>query len=396
MLRVPIEQTKPGMVLARSVATPNKLDHVLLKAGFELDTDHIQRLKSFNIANVWVIYPGLDFLDELLDPQLIEQQKELHKSLKTQFCEVQEQGLTKIDYNDYVTLMTRMFKTLLSSNKSSLFVTELQGESEDILLHGIAVASLSLLIGLRLENYLLRTRSNLSMTMALDLTQLGVGALLHDMGKLKLPEELRNFHITAHDMGTREWQKHTEIGLEMIKGGLDACAAQVVLNHHQHYDGSGFPFRKTMPGSDEPNMPLMGDDIHIFCRIACVADRFEGFRYLPDGRKAPTIVALKRMKNPGYVKWFDPTVYRAFTEAMPAFAPGDQVILNNGQTGVVTEINDDEPCRPIVRPIDPDKATRPDQKNSEAEDDTNDIDLMQHPEMHIARIGDFDVTPFLH
>lgn len=397
MLRVPIEQTKPGMVLARSVADPKKLDHILLKAGFELTDEHIGRLRSFNISHVWVKYPGLDFLDELLDPQLVEQQKELHKMLKDQFSDAQDLGLNKIDYNDYVNLMAAMFKTLLSdTNKSSLFVTELQGESEDIFLHGISVASIALLIGLRLESYLLRSRPNLPPLMALDLTQLGVGAMLHDMGKLRLPEEIRHFRISAQDMGTPEWQQHTEAGFEMIKGGLDACAGQVVINHHQHHDGSGFPFRKCMPGSDIPNLTLRGDEIHIFCRITSVADRFEGFRYMPDGTKAPTVVALKRMKNPGYAQWFDPTVYQAFTEAMPAFAPGEQVILNDGTIVVVTEINDDHPCRPVVRPIDPEKALDPEQKNEVAEDDTNDIDLSQHSELHVAKVGDFDVTPFLH
>ena len=407
MLRVLIEQVHAGMVLARSVTDPKKPEHTLLKAGFELDKRNVKRLRLLGIYSVWVLYPGLDFLDELLDPELLKKQQVLYQSLKEQFSEVQEQGLTKIDYGSYTSQMSDLFCQLLQAKApSSLFVTELQGESEDIFLHGVTVASLAILIGLRLESYLVRARPNLPISVASDLTQLGVGCLLHDMGKLNLPEEIRNFHITAQDMGGPLWQQHTEAGFEMIKGGLDPMAGQVVLNHHQHFDGSGFPIRKAIPGSDEPVLPLEGEEIHIFCRIACIADRFDGFRHLPDGRVAPNIVALKRMKNPGYSKWFDPIIYEAFTNAIPAFSPGEQVTLNDGQTVVVTEVNEVEPCRPIVRPIDPKKALNPDTEiKSDTESDTEtdaeaddiaDINLTSRRDLYIARVGDFDVTSYLH
>jgi HD-GYP domain-containing protein (c-di-GMP phosphodiesterase class II) len=396
MLKVPIEQAVAGMVLARSVADPEKLEHVLLKAGFQLDETYIKRLRTLHVAHIWIQYPGLDFLDEILDPQLVEQQQTLYKSLKEQFTEAQDQGLDKIDYRLYVTQMTRLFQRLMQNhNPTSLFVTELQGGSQDLFLHSTIVASLAMLVGMRLENYLVRARQTLPAGIAADLTYLGVGCLLHDIGKLQLPEELRNFHLTAQNRGNPLWQQHTEIGIEMRRGGLDALSAQVVLNHHQHFDGSGFPVRKALPGSDELVLPLHGDEIHVFCRIACVVDRYDGFRHLPDGTVAPNVVALKRLKNPGYAKWFDPEIYQAFTTAMPAFTLGEQVLLNNGQTVVVTEINQSEPCRPIVRPIDPAKSTDPGKKDDQTEN-TPDINLLTRRDLYVAKVGDFDVTPYLH
>jgi HD-GYP domain-containing protein (c-di-GMP phosphodiesterase class II) len=188
--------------------------------------------------------------------------------------------------------------------------------------------------------------------------------------------------------------------MEMIHAGLDPCAGQIVLNHHQHYDGSGFPARKSLHGGSlQPTLPLSGDEIHVFCRIVCVADRFDGFRHLPDGRVAPAVVGLKRMKNPGYIKWFDPMVYKAFVSAMPGFNLGEQVILNNGQIVVVTELNEGNPCRPRVRPLDMSKAqvveNSKDSKD-EKEAQVPDIDLSLRQDLYIAKVGDFDVTPYLH
>jgi len=396
MLRVPIEQAKSGMVLARSIINPEKTDHILLKAGYKLDSEFIGKLRTLHIGNIWIQYPGLDFLDDEIDPETVRKQQKLYDSLKEDFTKAQGQGLNKIDYGKYVRQMTGLFQSILAKNKTSAsFISELRGSSGDIFLHSTTVASIALLIGIRLEHVLVKARPIVSANMATDLTNLGVGCLLHDIGKLSLPDELQGFHLTAQNLGSAEWQQHTEAGYEAIKAGLNPCAGQIILNHHQHFDGSGFPLRKKVTSESEPVFPLKGEEIHVFCRIACIADRFDGFRYLPDGKVAPTVVALKRMRNPGYAKWFDPAIYKAFTDAMPAFNPGDQVILNDSQIVVVTEVNDGEPCRPVVRPIDMDKAEKPDKSSGEVEEPV-DINLAARPDLYIAKVGDFDVTPYLH
>lgn len=401
MLRVPIEQAKKGMTLARFVPNPKKPQHALLKAGFELDEETVQRLRSLRIYSIWVQYPDLDFLDEILDPEVTNKQQELYGALKEQFGAGQEISLAKVNYNDYVQQIGQLFSRILTTQgNTSLFISELQGESNDIFLHGTTVAYLSLLIGMRLENYLIHERPRLPIHLATDLTQLGVGCLLHDIGKLSFPEELQNFRMTARDRGEPEWQKHTEAGFEMVQGGLDPSAAQVVLNHHQHFDGSGFPPRKDVPGIVGQSESLKENDIHIFCRIAAIADRFENFRHLPDGTMVPTVVALKRLKNPGYTKWFDPRIIDVFHETVPPFALGEQVVLNNGQTVVVTELNEKQPCKPTVRPIDLEKAenikkTANQKEQEETKAEVQDISLAVRTDLHIAKVGDFDVTHHL-
>lgn len=394
MLRVPVEQAKPNMILARSVSNPEKPEHVLLKAGYCLEEETISRLCSLKIRNLWVKYPNLDFLDELLDPEVVHKQQNLYGSLKERFSAAQDLCLAKTDYSVYVEQVGSLFTRLLNREKTSpaLYISELQGEADDILAHCTTVAYLALLLGLRLENYLIHERPKLPTHLATDLTPLGVGCLLHDIGKMKLPEELRGFRLTAQDLGSPEWQAHTEAGYEMIQGGLDPSAAQVVLNHHQHYDGSGFPARKQEMGILQTCNPLKGNEIHIFCRIAALADRFDGLRHLPGGEISPVIISLKRMKNPGYQKWFDPFIYPFFTQTVPPFAPGDQVVLNNRQPVVVTEFNDFSPCRPVVRPIDPALAEKPDVTNTVLEPDIN---LALRTDFYIQRIGDYDISKYL-
>lgn len=396
MLRVPIQQAKPGMVLAHSVYNPEKPEHLWLAAGFKLDQETIERLDLSKLRNVWVKCPSLDFLDDLIDPELQRQQHELYGMLKKQFGEEQERNLAKVDYGQYVSQMVQFFAQLLRNRKGAAILCELEGESEDIFRHGTTVASLALTLGMQLESYLIMERSWVPPRLASDLTALGVGCLLHDIGELSVPEEYRNSHVTAQDMGDPQWQEHTEVGFEMIKAGLDPAAAQVVLNHHQHFNGSGFPKRKSMPGQPEIMKPLSGKDIHVFCRIASIVDRFDGFRHMPDGSVAPVVVALKRLKNPGYRDWFDPVIYEEFFRTVPPFAPGEQVMLNDGQPVVITALNDEDPCNPIVKPIDMEEViqNRPAPKGPEQEQP--EINLTLRGDLHIARVDDVDITTSLY
>jgi HD-GYP domain-containing protein (c-di-GMP phosphodiesterase class II) len=395
MLRVPIEQATAGMVLAQATVSPDQLDHVLLKRDFTLDAESIGQLRKLKVRTIWVHYPSMDFMDDMLDPALLESKQEVYRSLKKGFSEAVEGGIAKIRYVEYIRQMTAMFTKMLSdSSRVSPFLTELQGRSDDVFSHGISVASLAMMVGMRLEGYLLKQRPNVPSHLATDLAQLGVGCVLHDIGKLALPDELRGFHLTGEDFGTAEWQGHTEAGMELLKAGVDGTAVQVVLNHHQHYDGSGFPLRKAEAIGGEVTLALSGDDIHIFCRIAALADRFDSFRYMPDGRVAPPVVALKRLQNPAYQKWFDPRVYETFFQVVPAFSPGDLITLNNGQLAAVVAINESLPCRPLVQPVDPARAIG--RHSGVSEGEVEQIDLAMRNELEISRVGDFDVTRFLY
>ena len=444
MLRIAIEHTSQGMVLAQPVADPEKLEHTLLNAGFTLETNTIRRLKELKVPHVWIQYPDLDFLDERIDPAILKNQQELYGALKENFADVQQQNLAKMDYMPFVQMMTTLFNNMLKNGPASALIGLMEGADHDLFAHGVMVSSLALAIGMQTEGYLVRQRSSLPPHLAADMTQLGVGALLHDLGKQAFPDELKSFHLTAHDMGTAEWQAHTEAGFEMLRGGLDATAAQVVINHHQHFDGSGFPARKPAGGDTAVSLPLHGESIHIFCRITAMADRFVGLRSLPDGTLGPPIVGIKRLRNPGYIRWFDPVVYEAFVKTVMPFTLGDQVTLNNGKLAAVIGLNPAIPCRPIVRCIDlakacdaqaqskaPAPAAEDEDKNEnqeaapqgdsaanatqekpqdqpqkeqpdQSQDDTpaelqgeDVIDLAARADVSITHVGNFDVTPFL-
>ena len=121
------------------------------------------------------------------------------------------------------------------------------------------------------------------------------GALLHDLGMLKVAPE--------HQRIPQYFQKHPAIGARMLSRiRLWRDAAPIVLHHHEHYDGSGYP------------NGLVGEAIPIESRIVLVVDAFDAMTRDDDHRPGrPTNEALGELRN-GMGGQFDPDVVRAFLE----------------------------------------------------------------------------------
>src|ERR1044071_1838037 len=139
--------------------------------------------------------------------------------------------------------MGGVLNCLLAKPAAAVFIQELAGREQPTLRHASNVCLMSILMGLKLDDYLIAERSWLGPTAARDVTSLGVGAMLHDIGMLRLdPAVIRKWNHTQ-DQSDPEWRRHVMVGFEMVKDAIGPAAAAGVLHHHQRYDGSGFPRR---------------------------------------------------------------------------------------------------------------------------------------------------------
>ena len=154
---------------------------------------------------------------------------------------------------------------------------------------------LSLLVGAHMTGYLRRQRSTLPASVAENTSELGVGALLHDIGKTQMPDELQAKTILDPESEWPEYRYHVRAGHQQAREHVSVVAANIILNHHQRYDGSGFPPRESRH-KDRPPEPLADRQIHIFSRIVAVVDAFDHL-LCPNGRTIPTIMALHALKS---------------------------------------------------------------------------------------------------
>ncbi len=170
-----------------------------------------------------------------------------------------------------------------------------------------------------------------------DLLDLGVGAMLHDIGKLELPERLRNREDHFSPSEALYYQEHVAHGAAQARRmGLAEGAQWVIEQHHEHADGSGFPLR------------LTSARMSIAARIVALVNRYDNLcnPHVPSRALTPH-EALSLLFAQGKSK-FDATILGAFVKMMGIYPPGSAVQLTDDRFALVVAVNSDRPLKPRV------------------------------------------------
>lgn len=343
MLRVDLKRAKPGMVLALPIPNPQAPSRSLLKTGYALEDSMIEKLEHLGIRSAWVKCPALDFMQKYIDREGAEVRTEVVSQIGDTFEALQEQSNAKLPFDTYVGSIESLVSSLISNPASAVFLGDLIDGPADLMRHSSTVTYLGLLLGLKLETYLVRERPHVAPGRAKEVVSLGVGAMLHDIGLAMLDEETQELFDETGDDGDPRFREHCALGFQTVRGQIDPSAATVVLHHHQRFDGKGF----TSDG-----FPVLdGRRAHVFSRIVAVADAFDRLREPPQLPSQPTAFVLHHMVAEQLSAQFDPVVLSALVEVVPPYAPGSIVTLSDGRHAVVTEHRPETPCLPAVQVI---------------------------------------------
>ncbi|HEX8877474.1 MAG TPA: HD domain-containing phosphohydrolase [Phycisphaerales bacterium] len=369
------------MVIALPVLHPRRPEVILLRPGAEIDAHTIAKMREIGLREVWVKYPRLAHLSEYISPQIVTACSELAGQVGRALDSVMNTAHARLDYSSYRRAVSSLIEKFCEHPKAALYVTEIGESGSAALRHASNVCLLSVLMGLKLDFYLVHERPRLPASVAKDVANLGVGAMLHDVGMVRLPPAARARWDATQDETDPAFREHVQIGFNLIHEQIEPSAAAIVLHHHQAYDGSGFPTRKDANGVE---VGLKGSEIHVFARIVAAADLF--CRIRNNGREEgepamPTVRALKLIQEPRHAARIDPMVLRALFNVVPAYAPGSIVMLSNGHECVVTRWNHESPCRPVVETL------VPAGKNA----DPVEFDLRTRKDLTIARADGFAV-----
>ncbi len=397
MLRVRMTEALPGMVLALPVYHPDRKATLLLRPGVALDDTMIGRLRDVRTPEVFIRYPGLEQLAELINADVSEARADITGLIAEAFDDAAKRTDCTLSFRAYKDAVNALLERLSHKPSAALFIHELVDAGQPLLRHGSNVCFISLLMALKLEYYMIRERPKLPAPLARDVSPLGVAAMLHDIGMARIPEHTRDAWLRFRDENDPDWRAHVREGYDLVRGELEPAAAAAVLHHHQRFDGTGFPARH---GSAGELIPLAGNRIHIFPRIIAAADLFERLRnpVSADGVAAPipNVRALRMMREDPYRKWVDPVVFSALLSVVPAFPPGSVVTLSSGLRGAVCAWNPADPCRPtvLVIPSQLDVAARSARHGPALmnEPPPRTIDLALTPELSITEIDGVNVS----
>lgn len=227
-------------------------------------------------------------------------------------------------------IVHQLIDTIANDEEMLLEFTTLKEFDDYTYYHSVNVAIYSIAVGMRLG--LGRVR----------LTQLGMAALFHDIGKVKLPQELIRKPEEFDENDWAQIKRHPTLGALTLASmrHIDAqigTAMAGAFEHHLRMDGSGYP---TLSRPRE---------LHLYSRIIMLCDVFDAMTAGRVYQKVPTPPdeAMKRIVYKGR-QWYDPLILKAFINVLGIFPVGTLARLSDGAVAVVTHNVPDDPFAPEV------------------------------------------------
>jgi putative nucleotidyltransferase with HDIG domain len=167
---------------------------------------------------------------------------------------------------------------------------------------------------------------------------LGIGALLHDIGKTRVPDAILSKPGPLTDLEKQTMRQHVPWGVEILEQapGIPTAAVEVVRHHHERYSGGGYA------------AGLKGDAIGTFGLIGGIVDCYDAIssdRHYRAGLSAHE--TLKHMYE-WRENWFHPQLVEQFIQCMGIYPIGSVVELNTGEVGVVVALNRARRLKPQV------------------------------------------------
>ncbi|HHW42288.1 MAG TPA: HD-GYP domain-containing protein [Desulfotomaculum sp.] len=316
MRRIPVHLLRPGMRVARPVH--NGSGQVLLNTGVVLTQRFIDRLKLMGVPAVYV---GDDLLPDLIIDDVISEETRTRaiakvKTLMTAHARQQPaMGRALIGARDMFGTVNDIIDELLKNQKLMVNLVDIRLLDEYTFGHSVNVCVLAVLTGISLGY----SRTGLF--------QLGMSALLHDIGKTRIPLHILNKPgpLTAEEFEIIK--RHCQYGLDILKGDPDASplCRIVAMQHHERYNGQGYP------------RGLKGVEIHQFAAITGLVDMYDALTADRVYRRAyPPHEAFEMLAGSGNFL-FDFEVVQAFLANVAAYPTGSLVRLSSGEIGVVVE-----------------------------------------------------------
>ena len=235
----------------------------------------------------------------------------------------------KLDFGSIAEKMKTVCDTIKENRRYILRIEKdkLQGPNDNYMASHVAKSTIiSIIIGLQLKMPAHR------------LIELGVAALLHEIGMLKLPE---GTYLSNRPLEPSEQSAiftHPILGYNILKSSeFPSTITTPVLEHHERENGAGYP-RK-----------LTSERISIDAKIIAVACSFEALSANRPHKKAKDGYTgmMELLKNSG--KQYDDTIVRALVFSLSIYPIGLYVLLSNDSKGQVVDVNPENPRYPIVQ-----------------------------------------------
>ena len=321
---VKIEDLEPDMILAKTITGDD--GNTLLKQGCKNLQKYSRRLAQLGINHVYIE----DKVSEDIEVKTVITKQERMESKKAvkEVLEDIKQG-KKLNIQNVSGHVDNIIEDITNNKELIINLKNIRSKDAYTFSHSVNATVLAIKIGIGL---------NISKD---KLKKLGKGVMLHDIGKVKIPDSILKKKGKLTDEEYKEIKSHPDIGYKLVKNNFDitSLSQYILKHHHEKIDGSGYPHGKT------------GDELHQFAKIACVCDVFDALTSDRCYRDAwSNAKALDMLISKAGIE-FDAQVVSAFKQNIAMYPNGTKVTLSNGKKALIKEQNPGMPERPIVKVI---------------------------------------------
>lgn len=362
MIAMSIESVETGMRVGKPVFSED--GRMLVGRGLILNDYFIKSLIARGISQIYILDPDTDDIiprdniSEVVRGATIRDLKQLFGDLQDTISkEVKTESMDAI--TDAIN-SDQFIKTFgnnpafqkLTSDADRIVDELIQGEltlglnslktyDNYTFQHSIDVAIVSIMIGRKLGLPTKRLR------------ELGIGGLLHDMGKIFMPTNIVNKPDKLTEEEFDVMKMHPDIGYELVKGvaSIGILPPHVAFQHHERQDGSGYP--RGLTGNNRVIISKEPRTIHLYGSISAVADVYDALSSDRPYRKAmppEKVITIMKEMNATHL---NKDVLRYFFSITPVFPVGTIVMVKNGEyrnfLGIVCNVNEGNLERPVIR-----------------------------------------------
>lgn len=330
MRRVSINNCKPGMVLAKPIY--NEVGRTLVGKDMEMTATLIYKLKMLGVDSVFIEDSRTE--DIIVDDPISQKTREQTLyTIRNTFKELYDVKLIERPVmrgnlaKSFKTVLNMIIDDLKSNKQAMLMLSSIYVKDTYLYNHSLNVSLYSITIGMAKG-----LKQN-------QLVELGLGALLHDIGKTVVPIELL---VKKGALTKDEYElvkSHSEAGFEILRKeeGIPLPSAHCAYQHHERINGSGYP------------RGIQGNNIHIYAKIVAIADVYDAVVSERVYKKPKLPHEALELLFTGVNEDFEMELVDIFKNTVAIYPIGTTVTLSSGESGVVVDINNQFPSRPVIR-----------------------------------------------